>query len=222
MKAAILLFLTALMVSISTLLSSALSPGNPPSVTAAFSADDFDWREMVPDLLNASALPAEQGLTTMLENSKVLRAYVASQVRAECKPGNSHCDSSPDGFTIDAEVTKRIDGMVKEGLRHEHKCAVLDYPFERQSFPFTQISALRSENQQDAYVVLEFADHSYHAVDVQAKYGPPYDTDISDRYSVFKYRLVNAHYTSKAVFEINPVDGAVMKVAISLRVRKRR
>ncbi len=220
MKPAMFLFLLGLSLTLSGLPSSASSPGNPPAASAAFSADDFDWREMAPALFDASALPAEEGLKIMLENSQVLRAYVANDVRAECKPGNSRCDSSQDGFTLDGEVTRRIDGIVKEGLLHQNKCAVIDYPFERQSFPFTQISALRSENRQDAYVVLQFADHTYRAVDVQAKYGQPYDTDIFDRYSVFKYRQVSARYISKAVFEVNPVDGAVMKVAISLKAKK--
>ncbi len=219
MKPATLLLLLAFSVTLLVQSSKASNSGNP-AASATFSADDFDWRDMVPDLFAASAQPAEEGLKTMLENSKVLRAYVARQVRAECKPGNDRCDSSAEGFTVDGEVTKRIDGIVKESLVHQHKCAVLDYPFNRQSFPFTEISALRSENRQDAYIVLQFADRSYRAVDVQAKYGAPYDTNIFDRYSVFVYRLVSAHYTSKAVFEVNPADGAVMKLAISLKAKK--
>ena len=51
-----------------------------------FSADDFDWREMVPYLFAASALPGEQGIQAVLENSNVLRAYVANEVRTECRP----------------------------------------------------------------------------------------------------------------------------------------
>jgi hypothetical protein len=200
----------------------ASTPGKLPAAVAAFSANDFDWRDMVPYLLAAAELPGEQGIRSIFENSRVLRAYIASQVRTECKPGNRRCDSSLQGFTIDGEVTKRIDEIVKEGLVHQHKGVAVDYPFARQSFPFTEIGALRSEKQQDAYLVLEFADHSYRVADVQAKYGAPYDTDVFDRYSIFKYRLVDAHYISKAVFEINPVDGTVMKVAISLKAKKRR
>jgi hypothetical protein len=220
MKPATFPLLLVLSFTLTALPSSGTSPGNPPSGSAVFSADDFDWRDMVADLFSASAQPAEQGLKSMLENSQVLRAYVANDVRAECKAGSSRCDSSLDGFTVDGEVTRRIDGIVKEGLVHQHRSAVIDYSFQRPSFPFTQISALRSENRKDAYLVLQFADHTYRAVDVQAKYGQPYDTDVFLRYSVFKYRLVSAHYISKAVFEVNPVDGAVMKLAISVKTRK--
>jgi hypothetical protein len=220
-KPAILFFFLALGLAFSVQSANASNPGNLPAAGAAFSADDFDWRDLVPHLFAAAGLPGEQGIQSIFENSRVLRAYIASQVRTECEPGNSRCDSSVPGFTIEGEVTKRIDGIVKEGLVHEHKSVMVDYPFARQSFPFTEISALRSDNQQDAYLVLEFADHSYRASDVQAKYGAPYDTDVFDRYSIFKYRLVSAQYTSKAVFEINPVDGAVMKVAISLKAKKR-
>jgi hypothetical protein len=208
------------MFAISVRSANASSPGKL-SATTAFSADDFDWRAMVPYLSAAAELPGKEGIQSILENSRVLRSYIASQVRAECKPGNGRCDSSLQGFTVDGEVTKRIDEIVKEGLVHQHKSVVVGYPFARPSFPFTQIAALRSENQQDAYLVLEFADHTYHAADVEAKYGAPYDTDVFDRYSIFKYRLVSAHYTGKVVFEINPVDGAVMKVAISLKAKKR-
>jgi len=55
---------------------------------------------------------------------------------------------------------------------------------------------------------------------VQAKYGVPYDTDIFQWYSVFTYRLDSAGYTSKAVFQVDPVDGAVIKIAISLKAKK--
>ena len=68
--------------------------------------------------------------------------------------------------------------------------------------------------------MLSFADRSYTAAQVQAKYGAPYDTSISQWYSVFKYRLDSPRYTTKAVFEIDPVDGAVIKVAVSLKPKK--
>ena len=66
---------------------------------------------------------------------------------------------------------------------------------------------------------LQLADRGYTAAQVQAKYGAPYDTDIFQQYSVFKYRQDSPVYTSRAVFEIDPVDGAVMKIAISLKAR---
>lgn len=192
--------------------------GNPPS-RATLSADDFDWRELVPYLFAAASLPEDDGVKQMLENAKILRAYLASDVRAECKPRNERCDSSRDGFTPDGEVTRRIDAIVKEGLIHRHKTASLDYAFDRQSFPFSQISALRSDKRQDAYVVVQFADHAYSVAQVQAKYGAPYDTDIFDRYSVFKYRMVSTHYSSKAFFEVDPTNGSVLQVAISLKAK---
>jgi hypothetical protein len=69
--------------------------------------------------------------------------------------------------------------------------------------------------------MLAFTGRSYTPADVQAKYGAPYDTGISQWYSVFTYRLDSPSYTSKVVFEIDPVDGAVLKVAISLKLKKR-
>lgn len=199
--------------------------GNLPSGNAAFSPDNFDWREMMPYLIAAAGLPQEQGLKMILENAKPLRAYVGSEVRAECRAGNDllkngRCDSSRPGFTVDGEVTRRIDGVITENLRHERKSVFVDYAFERRPFVFSDISALRSDKKKDAYLVLEFADHVYTAAQVQAKYGVPYDTDVFDRYSVYKYRLVGAHYTGRAVFEINPVDGAVMKLAISVKIKR--
>jgi hypothetical protein len=192
----------------------------PSAITASLSADDFDWREMLPYLCTAATLPEDDGVKTMLENSKILRAYLANIVREECRPGNDRCDSSRAGFTREAEITRRIDGIVQEGMIHRKKTASVDYPFDRKPFPFSQISALRSDKQQDAYVIVQFADHAYTADQVQAKYGAPYDTDIFGRYSVYKYRLQTARYTSKAIFEINPADGAVIMVAISLKTRK--
>jgi len=192
--------------------------GNPAS-KAIPSADDFDWREMVPYLFTAATLPEDEGVRTMLEHANVLRSYIANDVQSECKPGNDRCDSNRDGFTPDGEVTRRIDAIVKEGMIHRHKTASLDYPFDGRPFPFSQISALRSEKRQDAYIVVQFADHAYDVAQVQAKYGAPYDTDIFGRYSVFKYRLEDTRYTSRAYFEVNPIDGSVLKVAISLKAK---
>jgi hypothetical protein len=201
------------------LLSSNAFGGNPPARNAAFSADDFDWRDVVPYLFTASQLPGDEGLKTILENSTPLRIYVAGAVRAHCELANDRCDSSGKDFSPDSEVTRIIDGIVREGVRHEHKSAFVDFAFGPRPFVFSQISALRSDKQQDAYLVLLFADHAYTAAQVQAKYGAPYDTDIFGRSSIYKYRVVNPRYAGRAVFEINPVDGSVMKLAISVKVK---
>ena len=192
--------------------------GNP-APKAVLSADDLDFREMIPYLFAACTLPEDEGVRTMLENAKVLRSYIATDVRAECRPGNQRCDSSREDFTAEGEVTRRIDAIAKEGLIHRHKTASLDYPFDGRPYPFSQISVLRSEKRQDAYLVIQFSDRAYNVAQVQAKYGVPYDTDIFDRYSVFKYRLETARYSSKAYFEVNPIDGSVMKLAISLKAK---
>ncbi len=194
--------------------------GEPPgsSVQGKFSADDFDWRAMIPYLSAAAALPPEQGVETVLQNSGVLRAYVAQQVRTECTLDKRLCVAN-DVLTLQEEVSKRIDGIIREGMVHQHKSDVVDCPLT-QPFPFSEISVLRSEKQQDAYLVLQLAGRNYTVAQVEAKYGSPYDTDIFQQHSVFKYRQDSPRYTSRAVFEIDPVDGAVMKIAISLKARK--
>ena len=211
------------------LLLSAFAPSSraadanyPPGPTApvAFSAEDFDWRDMVPYLFDAAALPGEQGIQAVLENSKVLRVYVANEVRTECNPHKNPCAATIDSSTLDKEVSKRIDEIVQEGMVHRHKVAFVDYQLTRQPFPFSEIAAVKSEKKPETYLTLSFVGRSYTAADVQAKYGVPYDTDVVQWYSVFKYRLDSPHYTSKAVFEIDPVDGAVIKVAVSVKLKK--
>jgi hypothetical protein len=201
-------------------LHAAMGSDKPTAVQVPFTVDDFDWREMVPYLFAAAALPGEEGIKTVLENSNVLRSYVAKEVRAECRPGNDRCDSSSPGFTLNGEVTKRIDGIVREGIIHRNKSSFVDFTLDDQSFPFSEIGAIRSDNRRDAYFILQLAAHSYTADQMQAKYGAPYDTDIVQWYSIFKYRVDNANYTSKAVFEVNPANGEVLKVAISLKTKK--
>ncbi|MGB6676194.1 MAG: hypothetical protein WBE44_05850 [Terriglobales bacterium] len=191
-----------------------------PGAPTAFSADDFDWRDMLTYLFDAAALPGEQGIQAVLENSKVLRVYVANEVRTECSPHKDPCAATGDSSTLDKEVSKRIDEIVQEGMVHRHKVAFVDYQLTRQPFPFSEIAAVKSENKPETYLTLSFVGRSYTAADVQAKYGVPYDTDVVQWYSVFKYRLDNPHYTSKAVFEIDPVDGAVIKVAVSVKLKK--
>lgn len=205
-------------------LSSALDRNRTPGAggQSSFSADDFDWREMVPYLFAAATLPGEQGIEEMLGNSNVLRAYIANEVHAECNPDKGRCAAKRDGFTLQGEVTRRIDGIVKEEFSSKHNTAAVDYRLEGQAFPFSEVAAFKSEKHSDAYFVIALADHSYTAAEVQAKYGAPYDTDIFQWYSVYKYRMDSPNYTSKAVFEIDPVDGAVIKVAISLKPKKHR
>jgi hypothetical protein len=152
----------------------------------------------------------------------VLRSYVAKGVEIECRPGNNRCDSSGDGFTVNGEVTKRIDGIVRERIIHRHKASFVDYAMNDRASPFSEIAAIRSDKREDAYLLLQLPDRSYSAAQLQAKYGAPYDTDIFQQYSAFKYRLDSARYTSKAVFEVDPTDGAVLKVAISLKTKKHR
>lgn len=201
--------------------SSALDGNHPPAAAApaAFSADDFDWREIVPYLFTAASLPGEQGIQAVLENSNVLRAYAENEARSECRPEKNPCTAKGDSALSQEEVSKRIGEIVREGIFHKHKTAIVDYQLTHQPFPFSEIAAVRSEKHPDAYFMLAFADRSYTAAQVQAKYGVPYDTSISQWHSVFTYRLDSPHYTSKAVFEIDPVDGAVIKVAVSLKLK---
>jgi hypothetical protein len=186
-------------------------------VRTDFSAEDFDWRDIVPALFTAASLPGEQAIKTILENSPVLRAYVAKQLRADCTTNRRPCATTS---ARGEEVSKRIDEIVQEGIFHRHKTAIVDYSLD-QPFAFSEIAAAKTENRQDAYLMLQFADHSYRAWQLQTKYGPPYDTDIFQWYSVFKYRLENPRYTGKAVVEIDPTDGAVLKVAISVKPKKK-
>lgn len=194
----------------------AISPA-PTNVQHRFSADDFDWRETVPYLFVASALPGEQGIKAMLENCNVLRAYVVNEIREECPRSEDRCAEST---LLQGDVTKRIDEIVQEGIFHRNKSAIVDYRFARQPFPFSEIAAVRSEKRQDAYLMLALTDRTYTAAQLQAKYGEPYDTNIFQWYSAFQYRTSSVQYISKAVFEVDPVDGAVMKVAISLKRKK--
>jgi hypothetical protein len=221
-KPATLLVALLFLLSIFAPSLSSASDGNHPPATAApavFSADDFDWREIVPHLFTAASLPGEQGIQALLENSNVFRAYLGNELRTECKPDKSACTAKTDGALPQEEVSKRIGQIVQEGIFHKHKTAIVDYQLSRQPFPFSEIAAVRNEKHPDAYFMLAFADRSYTAAQVQAKYGVPYDTSISQWYSVFTYRLNSPHYTSKAVFEIDPVDGAVIKVAVSLKLK---
>ncbi len=225
MKPATLLVIELLLFQFASSLAGASDGSNSSAgggARAEFSANAFDWRETVPYLFAAAAMPAEQGFKAVLENSKVLRAYLANQIRADCKPEKNQCATTGDGSMLDGEVSKRIDEIVQKGIFHRHKSAIVDYSLAGQPFPFSEIVVLKSEKRQDAYLILQFAGRSYTATDVQDKYGAPYDTDIFQSFSVFKYRQDNAQYTSKAVFEVDPVDGAVLKVAISLKSRNHR
>ena len=85
-------------------------------------------------------------------------------------PDTNRCDSSRVGFTVNGEATKRIDGIVREGMVHRHKTVSVDYALEGQPFPFSEIAVLKSDDRRDAYLVLKFSNSAYSVADLQAKY----------------------------------------------------
>jgi len=222
MKLAIFLAVSALWISIAVPRCSAADDNRPSRIVAqrALSADDFDWRDMVPQLAVAAALPGEQAIKAVLENCSVLRVYEVNEIRMECRARNSTCAKIVNRLALDQEIDKRIDEIVQEGILHRHKSTVVDYQLTYSPFPFSEIAAVRSESKPEAYLMLQLADHSYKAWQLQAKYGPPVDTNIFQWYSVFKYRVDNAQYKTDTVFEVDPTDGAVLKVAINLKMKK--
>jgi hypothetical protein len=202
--------------------SNAADSGKAPNIATIqpFSANDFDWREMIPTLAAAAELPGDQGVKELLENSSVLRAYVVNQVRAECRSAGNRCAALSDSSALQQEVTGRIDAIVAKAMFTRNKMAIVDYALAQQAFPFSEIAAYKSQNRRDAYFVLAPAGHSYTSMRVKAKYGVPFDDDIFQWYGVYKYRVDNPGYRSEAVFEIDPTNDAVIKIAISLRPRK--
>jgi hypothetical protein len=173
---------------------------------------------VVPYLFDAAALPGEQGIKAVLENSQVMRAYVEREL-VDCGTKQTACSASQTTGHA-GEVSKAIDQMVQEEIAHRRDTIFVDYKFARQPFPFAEIAVSKSEKHQGTFFLLALSDHSYTAADIQAKYGAPYDTDIFQWYSVFKYRMDSPRYSAKAVFEVDPTDGGVVKIAISLRTKK--
>lgn len=194
--------------------------GTGTSAAHPFSAGDFDWREMIPALAAASQLPGDQAVKELLENSSVLRTYVVNQVWADCKSDQNRCAAIADTTVLQHEVTGRIDAIVANTMYTQDKMAIVDYTLASQPFPFSEIAAYKSQKRQDAYFTLALAGMSYTSLRVKAKYGAPFDDDIFQWYGVYKYRVDTAEYRSEAVFEIDPTNDAVLKIAISLKGKK--
>lgn len=203
-------------------LSTALNGSNTPNIATAqpFSAADFDWRDMIPALAIAAELPGDKGVKELLENSAVFRIYFVEQIQAECKSDKNRCAAITDSSARKQEVTRRIDAIVARALFTRNRMAIVDYTLAQQPFPFSEIAAYKSQSRRDAYFVLAPAGHSYTSLRVKAKYGAPFDDDIFQCYGVYKYRVDQAGYRSEAVFEIDPTNDAVIKIAISLKPRK--
>jgi hypothetical protein len=82
--------------------------GSGAVVVTDFSAEDFDWRYIVPSLFTAASLPGEQAIKTILENSRVLRTYVAKQLRGECTTHRRLFATTDDTSVRGEEVSKRM------------------------------------------------------------------------------------------------------------------
>ncbi len=183
------------------------------------SAGDFDWRSMLPYLDKAAGLTDEEGIKELLENSMALRAYVAQGLEGQCRPGAQGCGTTAGEGAPSAAVTEKIDDMVhKEIYRHRNVTRV-DLALTRQPFPFTFIAALKTKKHRDAYLVLYFAAKSYTAAQVLGKYGAPAEESVFGTASLCRYRLETNAYTARAAFTIDPTDGEVYRVAISLKRR---
>jgi hypothetical protein len=206
----------------SPLTASGSGDGTGGSAAHPFSASDFDWREMIPALAAASELPGDQAVKELLENSSVLRTYVVNQVWSDCKSDQNRCAAIANAAALQHEVTGRIDAIVAKTMFTRDKMAIVDYPLAGQPFPFSEIAAYKSQKHQDAYFTLALAGKSYTSLRVKAKYGAPFDDDIFQWYGVYKYRVDTAGYRSEAVFEIDPTNDAVLKIAISLKAKKNR
>jgi len=177
------------------------------------SADDFDWREMIPLLYRAAGLPPEEAVKLMLENTAVLREYVALELQAQCGPRAPACDSQP---ASPALITKRIDEVLREGIFTRKNVTRVDY-LMRQPFPFVAVAAMKSRNRRDAFLVLDFAEKSCTAAQIEDRYGSPRDKTIFQWFSMFEYRIDAKAYVARAAFTIDPVSGEAQRVAISLK-----
>ncbi len=210
-----------LLCSVAPLRSVAGADPSPPSALAApaqiTSAEDWDWHDMLPYLYEATFMPPEQGLKELLENSRVLRSYVAGDVQAHCNDHAQLCGARFSDSALQSEITREIDAIVQEGLFRKRKVTRVDCPLTRRPFPFTNVVALKTTNHHDAYVVLDFANDSYTALQVHQKYGAPYDVMVFEWFTMHKYKLETATYVAKAAFTISPADGYVHRVAISLK-----
>lgn len=216
----LLVFATIPILACSLLLAESNGDGSGASSAHPFSAGDFDWRAMVPALASASEMEGDQALQELLENSDVLRTYIVGQVWADCKADQNRCAAIANAATLQHEVTGRIDAIVAKTMFTRDKMEIVDYTLSRQPFPFSEIAAYKSEKHQDAYFTLALSDKSYTSLRVKAKYGAPFDDDIFQWYGVYKYRLDNVDYRSEAVFEIDPTNDAILKIAISLKAKK--
>lgn len=176
---------------------------------------------MVPYLFEAASLPQEQGIKVVLENSRVLRTYIAKEIRRECASGRKQCTAANGSSGLQENISKRIDEIVQEEMLRRHKVASVDYPLT-EPFPFTEVAAFRSEGRRDAYFVLNFAPQSYRCGQLEQKYGAPYDTTVMEWYGVYRYKLQKKDYMARAAFKIDPVTGYVVTVAISLKRHDRR
>ncbi len=175
MKPAILLVIELLLFQFASSLAGASDGSNSSAGGGAgltSPPNSLDWRETVPYLFAAAAMPAEQGFKAVLENSKLLRTSLANQIRADCKPEKNQCATTGDGSMLDGEVSKRIDEIVQKGIFHRHKSAIVDYSLAGQPFPFSEIVDLKSEKRQDAYLILQFAGRSYTAAECRTSMAP--------------------------------------------------
>jgi hypothetical protein len=186
----------------------------------------FDWRDAITPLYRAAALPADEAVKLLLQNTVDLRTNVAIALLTERRSGESNTEpiyhAKLGDPALEAAITQKIDDLVRQRLQSHGDMTSVDC-WLRQPFPYSAIIALKSHTEPYASLVFEMSEGSALTENgIAMKYGPPQNRAIDEgSFSVTTYQVETKSYVAKAAFQAEPNNSQIRRISISLKRLRR-
>jgi hypothetical protein len=190
-----------------------------PALPAPDYQKRFEWADAIPYLRRAAALPPEEAVRLLLQNSVHLRTYVAIELTA-CASG-PFCNQRVGDPALETEITRRIDDAIKAKLRTGGSVTSADIAFPRQPYPFTFLAALKPHTSRSATLIASLTrGNGLTLTRVINNYGEPAEERTTARGRILVYKAEGADYTSKTEFTVSGNTGETTDVMISVQRRR--
>lgn len=179
----------------------------------------FELDDMIPHLQRAIDMPPKEGVKLLLQRTPHLRTYMATllQVARPCPPSDPICTAQLGDLILERAINREIATIVELRISTKGTMTAVDYEFERQPFPFTVVTALRSRTEPYASIVFDLPRRTtYTGSRVLEKYGPAEERRVNDE-TWLSYRIENAGYTVVRRFRIDIQSNEVRQQSLSLK-----
>jgi len=211
--------------------SRTLDETEPPPASVATYNTRPEWRDYIPWLYQAAALPQSEGVRLLLQHDLFSRTYAAIEILRAChgdnanipKPADPVCKANLGDEILESAITKKIDNIIATRTRSDNTLLSVDCSPD-QPFPVDMIVAMRSRGSPYACLSFQLPVGNGTTVDqIERRYGTASDRSIDAQgFDTLTYRSGTSSYDAKTYFRFDSVTGELRRVMISVDRRYRR